>query len=930
VLHGREPEIVALEACLDDAREGEGRAVVVLGEPGIGKTALLDAVAARATGMRVLRTVGLEAESSLPFSALAELTDGLLDALADLPATQAEAIEGALALGPSAPGDRFAVYSGFVGLLERVARDSPLAVLVDDAQWLDPASAECVAFGARRVGGSPIALVVAARDTEPHLFERSGLEELALRGLEREAALSVLADADSALSDEAAERLLAAAAGNPLALVELPSILTPEQRRGSAPLEHPVQPGETLRRAFERRVAGLPEQTRDALLVAAAAFGPSLPPVLAACERLGIPAAALDEAESEEIVRRSNGSAEFAHPLLRGTVYHGAAPAERRRAHRALAEVAADEHRPWHLAAAALGPDEAAAEAVERAASGATARGAHAAAAEALERAARLSEDSGAGARRLIAAGKAATAAGAHTHAAALFEEATQAQDADLRGEAMHQLALVTLWETGNAESAHRMLVEEADRVEANDPLRAATLLADAGVAATAMGDNRLTLTTARRAEGLLGDGGDASQRAQVLSILGWSLAVRGESEDARRVLREVDGLVGEVDPFSPAAQSIGVALNSRIPFEEYERSREECVAIVQGAREAGFLGLVPFPMSVGADAAHRLGDWDAADREAREAYRLAEEIGQRGSLPMALVIRVWVAAGRGDEEDARRAAERGLELAEQAGLGSMAMFMRAALGLLELGLGRIDRAIAELEQVERAATAQGLDEPTLIPWMPDLVEAYLQDGRTDDARRVAATLEGQAHRAGGDLARALAERCRGLVAADDFAERFAAALELHDRVPVPFERARTMLAFGARLHRARRRIEARSHLGEALTVFEELQARPWAERTRAELEAAGEGRRDPEADPDELTAQELRVALAVASGAANREVAAELFLSPKTIEFHLGRVYRKLGIHSRTELAALAAEGGLDPRGEAEREESAPAIGNR
>jgi DNA-binding CsgD family transcriptional regulator len=925
VLHGRQSEIRALEARLEDARQGRGGAVVVLGEPGIGKTALLDAVAERADGMRAVRTVGLEAESSLPFSALVDLTDGLLDGISALPRPQAEAVEGALALGPSVPGDRFTVCSGFVGLLRHAASQRPVIAIVDDAQWLDPGSAECVAFAARRLDDAPIALVMAARDTEPHPLRDAGLDELRLQGLASEYARAVLATSGPELSDEASDAVLAAAAGNPLALVELPAMLTTEQREGTAPVEEPVKPGDTLRRAFERRVAGLPDATRDALLVTAGSFGAAAGPVLAACEGLGIPGDALSAAEAEGILRRSNGAIEFAHPLIRGAVYHGASPAERRRAHGALAETAAAEHRPWHLAAAALGPDERAAAAVERAASDASGRGAHVAAAEALERAARLSEDRDAATRRLIAAGKAATAGGAHTRAAALFEEAAASRTPDLRGEAIHQLALVTLWETGRAESAHRMLADEAERVEAEDQLRAATVFADAALAASAIGDNHLALATARRAERLLGGGGDPSQRAQVLSILGWSLALRGESDAARTALREVDRLLPEVDPFSPAAQSIGVALNSRIPFEEYERSREECVSIVEGAREAGFLGVVPFPMAVGADAAHRLGDWEAADREAREARRLAEEIGQRGSIPIAMVIRAWVAAGRGDEPGARRAAEDGLAIAESAGLGGMVVFMWAALGLLELGLGRVDRAIEELERVERTVAAQGLDEPTLIPWAPDLVEAYLQAGRVADARRVAETLAAQARRAGGELALALAERCLGLVADDRFGDHFTAAAELHARVPVPFERARTLLAYGARLHRARRRVDARSHLAEALAAFEALGANPWAERARAELEAAGEGRREQAGDPDELTPQELRVALAVAGGATNREVAAELFLSPKTIEFHLGSVYRKLGIHSRTELAALVADRRLEPGGFAEQAASDP-----
>jgi DNA-binding CsgD family transcriptional regulator len=275
-------------------------------------------------------------------------------------------------------------------------------------------------------------------------------------------------------------------------------------------------------------------------------------------------------------------------------------------------------------------------------------------------------------------------------------------------------------------------------------------------------------------------------------------------------------------------------------------------------------------------------------------------------------VIRVWLLAGRGDEAGARDAAERALAISEPADFGAITMFVLAGLGFLELGLSRVDEAIEMLERVAKVADESGFDEPTLIPWGPDLVEAYVQAGRGADARSAASTLADQCERAGGAFARALAARADGLVS-DRFDEPFSRALELHEQRPAPFEAARTELAFGTRLHRARRRVEARTHLRAALDAFDELEAAPWAERARAELRAAGAIERERVYGPDELTAQEMRVALAVARGAKNREVAAELYLSPKTIEFHLGRVYRKLGIHSRAELATAVAEGRLE-----------------
>ncbi|MGH2591019.1 MAG: AAA family ATPase, partial [Actinomycetota bacterium] len=337
---------------------------VVLGDAGVGKTTLLD-VTSDAAGLRTLRAAGLEAESNLPFSALAELTERLLEGISALPGPQAAAIEGALALAPPAASDRFAVCAGFLGLLANAARETPLLVTIDDAHWLDPASAESFAFAARRLGGKPIALLLAARADEQHVFRGTGISELTLKGLDRGAARALLRDVDPKLPSDVAESLVDAAAGNPLALIELPGLLSSDQRLGVVALDEPLAPGVSLQRAFERRIARLPSRTRGALLVVATAFTPSLEPILAACGALGIDAAALEPAEGEGIVRLTADRIEFGHPLLRGAVYRGAPAAERRRVHRALAEHLDEDSRAWHLAAATLDPDAEVADALE-------------------------------------------------------------------------------------------------------------------------------------------------------------------------------------------------------------------------------------------------------------------------------------------------------------------------------------------------------------------------------------------------------------------------------------------------------------------------------------------------------------------------------------------------------------------------------------
>jgi len=920
VLHGRESEIKRIEELIAAGAASEGGTLVIEGDAGAGKTALLEAVGREATSMRHLKTSGLEAESSLPFSALAELAEWLLDGVSALPGPQAAAIEGALALGPPAPGDRFAVCAGFLTLLTNAADDRPLLVIVDDAHWLDPASAECLGYAARRLEGKPIAMLVAARAEEPHAFARSGVAHLPLPGLDRGAARSLLRDIAPAMPMDVSEQLLDAAAGNPLALIELPGLLSDDQRLGVVALDEPLAPGVSLQRVFERRIERLPSRTRDALLVAATAFTPSLEPILAACGALGIDAAALEPAEADAVVRLSPERIEFGHPLLRGAVYQGAPPPERRRVHRALSEHADEDSRAWHLAAATLDPDAEVADALEATAHRAAARGAHAASADALERAARLSEDREARSRRLLAAGLAAAMGGAYDRGVALLEPAAEIDDPVLRASVRHLLALVTL--NGGVRSAldnHAMLTEEAERIRDIDPTEAAAMHADAGVTAAVLGNCRLVLDSAERAAAVLPDDAPATTRCQVLSILGMGLALRGRTAEGREALDEAGALLPEVDPLTPAAQSISLALGGRHCTGQERELRDEESSLAAAAREAGAIGLFPYYQLMVADSAYRMGDWHAAERDIAEAVEGAEESSQLGPLSIALVIAARLHAATGDEEAARAEVERAFEVAEPPAYGSPVGWGNATLGFLELALDRTAEAIVELEQAEQVLEIAGLEDPVAVPWAPDLVEAYSRAGRDDDARRVVSKLAAQAERSGTPLAVALASRCEGLVAEAGFEDAFERALDLHAEAGSPFEHARTLLAFGSRLHRARRRADARERLREALETFERLGATPWAERAQAELRAAGAVKRAPVGDPDELTAQEARVALAVARGATNREVAAELFLSPKTIEFHLGRVYRKLGIHSRTELAALAAAGRLEPGANAE-----------
>jgi len=906
VLVGRNRELARIQGLLERLADGEGSAFVVHGEAGIGKTALLERAREMAASTAVLGCRGIESESSLPFGALRDLIWPVIGGRGHLPAPQREALDGALALGPPAPGDRLAVCVATLGVLEAAAARGPVLALVDDLQWIDGPSLECVTYAARRVRG-PIGFLLATRNGRGADSLR-GIPSAELAPLASAPAGALLAHAAPGLAPAVRDAIAVAAAGNPLALVELPATLTVEQRRGGAPLEQPLAPGRELERVYTARLTELPAAARTALVVAATSDTDQLAPVNAACRALGIPPDALLAAEAAGLLRLDADLIAFAHPLVRGGVYHGAPASERREAHRALADAVDGVARAWHLASAALGLDEVAAGALEEAAGEAAARRAYAVAADALERAARLSEHPAAAVGRLLGAGAAALGAGAAARAAALAEEAGErASDPMTRASAEHLRGVIAMW-SGRVMEAMVLLERAADGAAATNPTMAALMLADASFACTASGDCGRSLALAERAAGLLEDESDPAARAPVLAMYSWALVLRGESRRARPIMSEAMRLAAYLDPFSPGAQLVCISINYRLPFEDYEGARADCLAAAAAAREAGSLYALPTPLVIAGHASWRLGRWDGLEELCSEAISAAEESDQWGPAAFAEVIRARLFAAQGRDADCRAAAASALGLAESAGVGSLAVYAHGALGFLELSMGRVEAAIAELEHTERLVEQTGLEEPTIIPWAPDLVEAYVRAGRPDPAQRVLATLTRQADLADTAGAAALAERCRGLLAEEAFDQHFALALEHDDRAPMPFERARTLLAWGMRLHRAKRRADARERLRTAAETFEGLGASPWAQLARAELRAAG-GRRQ-RALGDALTAQEERVAKAAGRGATTREIAAELYLSPKTVEFHLGRAYRKLGVRSRAELASALVAG--------------------
>jgi DNA-binding CsgD family transcriptional regulator len=918
MLLGRASECGHLDQLLDRARDGQSDALLLRGEAGIGKTALCAYAAEQAGGMTLLRAYGAPTESELAFSGLADTLLPVLGLRDQIPERQAEALASALAIGPPLETSRFAICAATLSLLAAAAERKPVLVVVDEAQWFDTSSTEALLFAGRRLEVDGVAFLFAIRDGQGSMLERAQLRELRLVPLDRQDAEALLASrAETKIAPEVAEQLLRAAAGNPLALVELPALLSPEQLAGREPLDEELPSTAALGRAFLRQVEPLPDECREALLLAAADDSGDLDLIAPALLSLGNDLRSLEPAETAGLVSVGAGRLEFRHPLLRAAIYHAASSVARRAAHQALALSTGAEQqvdrRAWHLAAAAPDQDNVAAEALEQAALAARRRGGRAEAASAFERAAELGAEGTERARRLREAAVDAWLVGRADRARELLDAALeQADDSRVRAQIQHRRGIIEMWQ-GSPISAHRLLVTEATKVERDDPARAAKMLTDAAWACFMSAEITAGLETAERAREL---GAATRGIAETLAkaVFGIALLLSGEAARAMPLFGDYLTLLESVEaspspglyqPLRPDGQLLTW-------FEQFDRARDVLTRTINTARASSALGALPYALSVLSDLDFRTGNWAAAYAGATEAVRFAHETKQVTTLAFSLSCLARVEGAQGREDECRAHSEQALEIASP-GIGAVVALSRSGLGLLELGLGRLEEALGHLEPLARQAAEHGLEEPGVIQWAPDLIETYVRLGRHDDAELALADFERVARKTERTAALAAAGRCRGLLAADDDVEdRFRRALELHTRLPTPFERARTELCLGERLRRARHRRDARVPLRSALETFERLGATPWSERARAELTASGEttGRRDPYA-AEQLTPQELQVALVVARGATNKEAGASLFLSPKTIETHLGRVYRKLNVRSRTELAHLLGSEG-------------------
>ncbi|ADJ45293.1 LuxR family transcriptional regulator fused with ATPase domain [Amycolatopsis mediterranei S699] len=902
-LVGRGDELAALEGALAAARTGRSRVLVLRGEAGIGKTALLEHVAARAAGCRIARTAGVESERELPYAGLHQLCAPFLDRLGHLPAPQRIALGTAFGVTAGEPPDRFLVGLAVLTLLAEVAEDRPLVCLVDDAQWLDQVSAQTLAFVARRLLAEPIALVVAVREPAEQL-DLAGLPELAVRGL-GEAAAGALLDSvlKGPLDVRVRDRIVAETHGNPLALVELPRFwTTAEQSDGLRRPDGDTLAGR-LERCFLQQLAPLPAGTRKLLLAAAAEPLGDATLLWRAAGELGLGADPAAAAEATGLIE-FGPRIRFRHPLVRSAVYRSAAAGDRREVHRVLAEVTDarvdPDRRAWHRAQATVAPDEDVAAELERSAGRAQARGGLVAAAALLEQAATLTPDPALRARRELAAARAKRGAGALEAALGLLGAAEAGPPDPVRDAEIERLRGQIAFDQRRSGDAAELLLRAAGRLDGDQARE--TYLEALGAAVWAGSG---VVEAAKRARAAPAAPGPPTAVDLVLDALATRLtdgyaAAAPRLAEAIEAVRALDTGGERTGRTGRVLWLLGNRAGGTLATEvlDYATGRAFAERQVRLARETGALVQLQFGLNFLANHELAAGELSAAQALVDEDRLLAEVTGGRPVGYSAILL----AALRGREATATAEIATAAAEAAERGQGRVVRFAEYANAVLGNGLGRHDLA--------RDAARRVFDHDTVGHQALATAELAEAASRTGDDDLVAAALNRMSERARATptaWTRALEARLRAL-AGETPDECYAASIALLTGTPLRVELARSHLLFGEWLRREGRRADAREHLRTAHTMTSAMGLEAFADRARRELLATGEtARKRTMGTTEELTAQELQIARLAREGLSNPEIGTRLFLSPRTVEWHLRKVFGKLGISSRRQLRDTA-----------------------
>ncbi|HUE59972.1 MAG TPA: LuxR C-terminal-related transcriptional regulator [Acidimicrobiales bacterium] len=901
MLLGRQRELGVLDRLLAAARDGHGGAIVVLGEPGIGKTALIERTVTSAQDFRVLRTAGREGEMELAFAALQQLCDPALDRLERLPELQRDALSVVFGLSSGDPPDRLLVALAVLTLLSDLAAEQPLLCVVDDAQWLDRASAQAIAFVARRLANEAVAFLFGARELPD---EVRGLPEMVVDGLGDGDARTLFGSVFPYRLDEPVlDRIVAETHGNPLALLELPRGLSPAQVAGGFGLPVSVPLAGRIEESFRRRLAGLPSPSRRLLLVAAADPTGDAVLVWRAAELLGIADSAQEAAEAEGLVDFTTGVV-FRHPLVRSAVYGAASARDRRQAHQALAEATDPgvdpDRRAWHRAQATSRPDEEVAAELELSAGRAQARGGFAAAAVFMERSTELTLDPSRRAGRALVAAEAKRQAGALGVALRLAALAERGPLDDSQRAQLDVLRAQVSFASDRGSAAPRLLLEAARRLERLDVRRARETYLDAltaAIYARRLAKGVGALEVARAASEFRPSAGPP--RASDLLLDGLALLITDGYASGTPVLkRALSAFRGDDVGTEERLRWSWLAGRSAAFIWDYDSWDVLTALQIQVARDAGLLTVLP--LSLGTRAVLHLFAGNVA--LAASVVEQVEAVADAIDAPAVPYSALAVTAFRGRDPEARQLIDAGTKdfATRGDGLGfAMAMW---ATALLNNGLARYQDAFVAAEGA--------LEDPYEVSLSPlatiELVEAASRIGKEVSAAPALERLAQGTSASGTGWALAIEARCRALLSRGEAAETlYRQAIDLLMPTMLGFDLARTRLLYGEWLRRERRPRDAREQLRAAHGLFSEFGMDGFTERARVELRATGEHARQRTVEtPTNLTPRETQISQLVAQGATNREIAEQLFVSPTTVEYHLRKVFSKLGVKSRTQLA--------------------------